>query len=245
MLTEATMRRIVLLWLILTPIWIAFSFYASASKIAFVPPALAVIAVVLHWLHKHFVVAVAGEPEPRRRPVAANLGPSPNVSRVARPSRSLLRPALIAVGIGACFGGAAMAFVHSHRQAADATGATQANAISVQTEAVNPQSSTAQARPVQTEAVKSQSPAATAKIPENAAPNSSLGADARRADAQVQETSSPPPRCNVSLCESSINHFARRIAATSRIPGRGNIAGGKRSQGLRALTNKIRSASPW
>jgi D-alanyl-D-alanine carboxypeptidase len=112
---------------------------------------------------------------------------------------------LIAVGIGACFGGAAMAFVHSHRQAADATSAMQANAISVQTEAVKPQSSTAQARPVQTEAVKSQSPAATAKIPENAAPNSSLGADARRADAQVPETS--PPRCNVSLCESYYQSF--------------------------------------
>ncbi|MGN6748426.1 MAG: hypothetical protein ACTHJS_07510 [Xanthobacteraceae bacterium] len=136
------MRRIVLLWLILTPIWIGFSFYAPASKIAFVPPVLVVVAVVLHWLHQHFVVAVAGEPEPRPRPVPANPWPSQSLSvrRVARPSRGLFRPALIAVGIGACFGGAAMAFVHSHRPVAqtDAAAAMAPNAISVQTEAIKP-----------------------------------------------------------------------------------------------------------
>jgi hypothetical protein len=203
------MRRIVLLWLVLTPIWIAFSFYASASKIAFVPPALAVVAVVLHWLHKHFVVAVAGEPEPRRRPVLANPWPnrSADVRPVAQPSRSLLRPALVAVGIGACGGGAAMAFVHSHRSAADATGAMRANAISVQTEAVKPQFSAAQAKPVQTEAVKSQPPAAAAKIPETAAPNSSNGADAKRTDAQIPEASSNALRCNVALCEKYYQSF--------------------------------------
>lgn len=62
------MRRIVLLWLILTPIWIAFSFYASVSKVAFIPPALVVIALVLYWLHKQLVIVLAGEAEPRAKP---------------------------------------------------------------------------------------------------------------------------------------------------------------------------------
>ena len=119
------MGRIVLLWLILTPIWIAFSFYASVSKIAFVPPALAIVAVVLHWLHQHFVVAVAGEPEPRAKPIPPKPLPSRSAERrpVTRPSRGLLRPALVAVGIGACFGGATMAFVHSHRLVANTNAA--------------------------------------------------------------------------------------------------------------------------
>jgi hypothetical protein len=219
-LTEATMRRIVLLWLILTPIWIAFSFYASVSKIAFVPPALGVVAVVLHWLHKHFVVAVAGEPEPRAKPVRANparadLWPSQslNVRPLVRPSRGLLRPALIAVGIGACFGGAAMAFVHAHRPVAyrsAAALATEPNAASsVQTEAVTAQSAAAEAKPAQTEAMKPQSAGAAGSVQEDAKPTSSHDADAKRADAQISEvqTSSSAPRCNVSLCETYYQSF--------------------------------------
>jgi BA14K-like protein len=218
------MRRIVLLWLILTPIWIAFSFYASVSKIAFVPPALVVVALALHWLHKHFVVAVAGEPEPRPNParpepIRADSWPSQSldVRRIARPSRSLLRPALVAVGIGACFGGAAMAFVHAHRsdaQTGAAAGAIEPNAISVQTEAVKPQPSVAEAKPVQTEALKPQSPGAEAKVQDNATPASPHDADAKRADAQISEaqtrsgqTASNPPRCNISLCESYYQSF--------------------------------------
>jgi hypothetical protein len=222
-LTEATMRRIVLLWLILTPIWIAFSFYASVSKIAFLPPAFVVVAVVLHWLHKHFVVAVAGEPEPRAKPVGADPWPSRSEEPrpVARPSRGLLRPALIAVGIGACCGGAAAAFVHAHRPVANTSAAalaTEPNAASsVQTEAVKPQSAAAEAKSVQTEAMKPQSAGAEAEIQDNA--TSSHNADAKRADAQISEghtpssqsssvqTSSSSPRCNVSLCETYYQSF--------------------------------------
>jgi hypothetical protein len=237
-LTETTMRRIALLWLILTPIWIAFSFYASVSKIAFVPPALAVVAVVLHWLHKHFVVAVAGEPEPRAKPVPANPWPSqtrpmrPDVRPIARHSRNLFRPALIAVVVGACFGGAAMAFVHAHRPVAN-TGATArvaepAGAGGMRTEAMKSQSLAAEPKPVQTQAVKSQSFAAAAKIQDNAAqdnaaPPSPHDADARRVEAPPAptspaahgssdqtssvQTSSNAPRCNVSLCETYYQSF--------------------------------------
>jgi hypothetical protein len=214
-LTEATMRRIVLLWLILTPIWIAFSFYASVSKIAFVPPALAVVAVVLHWLHKHFVVAVAGEPEPRARPVPTDPWPiqTSNIRPVARPSRDLLRPALIAVGIGACFGGAAMAFVHAHRPVANRSAAALATkpnaASSVQTEAVRPQSAAAEAKPVQTAAMKPQSAGAAGSVQDDAKPTSSHDADAKRADAHISEVQTPSnaPRCNVSLCETYYQSF--------------------------------------
>jgi hypothetical protein len=210
------MRRIALLWLILTPIWIAFSFYASVSKIAFVPPALAVVAVVLHWLHKHFVVAVAGEPEPRAKPVPANPWPSqtrpmrPDVRPIARPSRNLFRPALIAVVVGACFGGAAMAFVHTHRPVAN-TGATARvakpdGAGGMRTEAMKSQFLAAEPKPVQTQAVKSQSFAAAAKIQDNAAqdnaaqdnaiqnnatPPSPHDADARRVEAPPEAPISP------------------------------------------------------
>lgn len=211
------MRRIVLLWLILTPIWIAFSFYAPASKIAFWPPALVVVAVVLHWLHKHFVVAVAGEPEPRPKPLRADpvrtdLWPSRS-GPVVRPSRNLLRPALIAVGIGACCGGAAMAFVHAHRPVANTSAGALATepsaASSVSTEAVKSQPEAAEAKPVHTEAMKPQSAGAEAEIQDNAKPTSSHDAGANRAAAQISDgqTSSSSPRCNVSLCETYYQSF--------------------------------------
>jgi hypothetical protein len=179
---------------------------------------------VLHWLHKHFVVAVAGGPEPRARPVPANPWPSrsPDVRPVARPRRDLLRPALVAVGIGACCGGAAMAFVHAHRPVANTTTAALATepntASSVQTEAVKPQSAAEQAKPVPTEAMNPQSADAEAKIEDDGKPTSSP-ADANRAEPQIPEgqassiqsssvqTSSSAPRCNVPLCETYYQSF--------------------------------------
>jgi hypothetical protein len=254
------MRRIVLLWLILTPLWIAFSFYASASKIAFIPPALAVIALVLHWLHKHFVIAVAGEPEPRAKPiraqpVRAQLWPSrtsrslqvepevdpqfdpqidPHVDAVepvAVPSRGLFRPALLAVGVGACVGGAAIAFFQLDRPASNNRAVAHAPppsaAIGVPTEALQSQSFAAEPKPIATEAVKPQSFAAEPKsVPAeavkpqsfaadtntqaNSTLTSSENADAKRAEAQLgteRQTSSSQLRCNVSLCESSYQSF--------------------------------------
>jgi hypothetical protein len=212
-LTEQTMRRIALLWLVLTPPWVAFSFYASTSKIAFVPPALVVIAAVLHWLHKKVVVAIAGEPEPRARPVRADLPPrraSP-APLVGVPSRGLVRPALIAVGIGACFGGAATAFLQLHRPAANYSAAAQAiqpnAATAVQTEAVKSQSFAAEPKAVPTEAVQSQAFAAAPKIKDSSTVTSSDNAGTRRAEAQIAPDGQPSPtqsRCNVSLCE---NHY--------------------------------------
>jgi hypothetical protein len=205
------MRRIVLLWLVLTPVWIAFSFDASVSEIAFIPPALVVIALVLYWLHKQLVIVLAGEPEPR-----ANAQPSrsSHLRPVAARSRRLVRPALIAVGVGACFGAAAMSFFQLDRAVSDnrmAANAIQPNAaINVQTETVKSQSFAAAPKTMQTQAES-----AEAKIQDSATVASSQNPDARRAEAQIAtdgqmsagQMSANQPHCNVSLCESYYQSF--------------------------------------
>jgi hypothetical protein len=205
------MRRIVLLWLVVTPLWIAFSFYASVSKIAFIPPALVVVALVSHWLHKQLVIAIAGEPEPRANPQP---GRSSHVRPAAAPSHGFVRPVFIAVGLGACIGAAAIPFFHLDRPVSDnstAARAIQPNAtVSEQTEAVKPQSFATGPKIVQTEAVKSQSFAADAEIQNNATATSSHYSDAKRAEAQIStdgQISSNQPRCNVSLCEGYYQSF--------------------------------------
>jgi hypothetical protein len=239
------MRRIVLLWLVLTPLWIAFTFYASTSKIAFIPPALAVIVLVLHWLHKHFVIAVAGEPEPRARPLRSNLWPTrglqtpivaapavaaPAVTAPAvaapvvtapvvtapaasAPSLDLFRPALIAVGVGACIGGAAIAFFHLNRPVSTYRAAahlTQSDAVGVQTEAVKTQSFAAEPSPAPMEAMMPPSLAADPKIRDSSTVSPAHNSDGKRAEAQITtsgQMSPSQPRCNVSQCESSYQSF--------------------------------------
>jgi len=57
--------RWMILWLVLTVIWISYSFLAgSGPKVAFIPPALVLIALVFTWLWKRLVVRIAGESEP-------------------------------------------------------------------------------------------------------------------------------------------------------------------------------------
>jgi len=213
------MRRIVLLWLVLTPIWIGFSFYASASKIALVPPALVVIVLVLYWLHKQLVVALAGEPEPR-----PSAQPRPRPSR--QPSRSsyvrplaaslrgLVRPIFIAVGVGACIGAAAAPFFQLDRRVSDdstAAHAVQPNgAISVRTEAIKSQSFAAEPSAVPTMEAKPQMFAAAPKIQDNSTVTSAHNAAVGRAEAQIStdgQISSNQSRCNVSLCESYYQSF--------------------------------------
>jgi len=44
-----------ILWLVLTAIWISYSFLAgSEPKVALIPPALVLIALVFTWLWKRF-----------------------------------------------------------------------------------------------------------------------------------------------------------------------------------------------
>ena len=210
------MGRIVLLWLLLTPLWIAFSFYASVSKIAFIPPALVVIALVFHWLHKQLVLGLAGESEPRAN---AQSSGSSHFHPVAAPLSGFVRPAFVALGVGACVGAAATSFFlldrPLHESAVSDTSATarttqQNSTISVQTEAVKSQSFSAEPKTVQTEPVKSQSFAAEPKIQENSPVTSSNNPDDKRAEAQIPtsgQSSSNQPRCNVSLCEGYYQSF--------------------------------------
>src|SRR5215469_16454673 len=63
-LMERTMRWMIL-WLVLTAIWISYSFLAgSGPKVVLIPPALVLIALVFTWLWKRLVVRIAGEFEP-------------------------------------------------------------------------------------------------------------------------------------------------------------------------------------
>ena len=65
-LMEPTLRWIVFVfWLPLTLIWISYSSSAgSGPRVAVIPPALVLMALVFTWLLKRFVVRIAGGSEP-------------------------------------------------------------------------------------------------------------------------------------------------------------------------------------
>lgn len=201
------MGRIALLWLLLTPIWIAFSFYASASKIAFIPPALVVVALVFYWLHNRFVLLVAGEPEPRAdvqlsqsQLSESQLSQSSPFQPVA--AASLVRPAFIAIGVGICAGAAAASIVLFERPLHDSAVSERSAAA----DAIQPSAAVG----VQPKAVKPQSFAAEQTTQNNSPVTSSDNTDAKRAEVQTQtlgESSTDQPRCNVSLCESYYQSF--------------------------------------
>ncbi len=197
------MGRIALFWLVLTPLWIAFSFYASTSKVAFIPPALVVVAVALYWLHNRFVVLVAGEHEPRAElRLSQGSSQGSHFRPVSAAALSRLRPALIAIGAGACIGAIATSIVLFDRplyeravaNKSTAALATQPNAmIDVRPKAVQPQSFSAEQK------TQGNSGVASSDHPEN-----------KQAAVQSQTLGQSPidqPRCNVSLCESSYQSF--------------------------------------
>jgi hypothetical protein len=195
--TERTMGRIALLWLVLTPLWIAFSFSASTSKVAFIPPALVVIALLFYWLHNKFVVLVAGEHEPRHERADVRVSQSSHFDRAA--AASLVRPAFVALGVGACVGAAVTtSFFLFDRPFHESTDTSTA--------ALAPQPNSAIS--VQPKAVKSLSFAAEQKTE-----NNSLSSDnpiAKQAEAQNEtlgQSSTDQPHCNVSLCENYYQSF--------------------------------------
>ena len=91
------MRWIVfVLWLLLTLIWIGYSSSTgSGPRVAVIPPALALIALMFTWLWKRLVVRIAGESEP------LNFHP---YWCSALPLRGTLRIALVTVAVGVCTG---------------------------------------------------------------------------------------------------------------------------------------------
>jgi len=176
------MGRITLLWLLLTPVWIAFSFSASSSKIAFLPPALVVVALVFYWLHNQFVLFVAGEHEPR--------------ADVDLSQGSHFQP------VTAAGAAAVTSFFVFDRPLHDSTVSQKTAAA----DAIQPSSMIG----VQPKAVKPQSFPAEQTTQNNSRVTSSDDPDAKRAEVQTQilgESSADKPRCNVSLCESSYQSF--------------------------------------
>jgi BA14K-like protein len=196
------MGRIAWLWLLLTPVWIAFSFYASASKIAFIPPALVVVALVFYWLHNQFVLLVAGEREPRAdvQLSQSQLSQSSPFQPVA--AASLVRPASVAIAVGACIGAAATSVFLFDRALHDSTVSEKSAA----TDAIQLGATIG----VQPKAVKPQLFAAEQTTQNNSRVTSSENTDAKRAEVQTQtlgESATDQPRCNVSLCESYYQSF--------------------------------------
>ena len=91
------MRWIVfVLWLLLTLIWIGYSSSAgSGPRVAFIPPALVLIALVFTWLWKRLVVRIGGESEPLY---------FHSYWGSALPLRGTLRIALVTIAVGVCTG---------------------------------------------------------------------------------------------------------------------------------------------
>jgi len=129
------MRWIVfVLWLLLTLIWISYSSSAgSGPRVAFIPPALVLIALVFTWLLKRLVVRFTGESEPLY---------FHSYWGSALPLRGTLRIVLVAVAAGVCAGAVARAIFDTAGFNKSATRpANQANLpISVQTETAKTQS---------------------------------------------------------------------------------------------------------
>ena len=190
------MGRIALLWLLLTPLWIAFSFSASTSKVALVPPALVIIALLFYWLHNKLVLFVAGEHEPR---ADVQVSQSSHFDRAT--AASLVRPAFVALGVGACVGAAVTTSFFLFDRPLHESTVLDTNAAAL---APQPNSTIS----VQPKAVKSLSFAAEQKTENNLL--SSDNPVAKQAEAQNQtlgQSSTDQAHCNVSLCESYYQSF--------------------------------------
>jgi BA14K-like protein len=216
--TERTMGWVVFaLWLLLTPIWIRYwSAAGSSAKMAFIPPALVLVAFGFHWLWRRFVVIVAGEHEPAPRGRIRELTADWRAERdlvfrpkrdihpvwgVALPSRVTIRLALIAGAAGACVGAA----VVSHRASFEPAIFTTDGASRTTSRSDSPLS-------VRTEAVKPTSFSAASGIV-NSAPVPSPRDDSNSQRAELQpsstnaQTSSARPSCDVSFCERLYRSF--------------------------------------
>jgi hypothetical protein len=112
---DRTMRWIVfVLGLLLTPSWISYSFLGgSGPKVAFIPPALVLVALVFTSLWKRLVVNIAGEFEP------SYFHPYWGAAVLSRLSRGSVRTGLVAAAVGVC-AGAIVALTPQLRRDADA-----------------------------------------------------------------------------------------------------------------------------
>jgi BA14K-like protein len=201
------MRWIVFaLWLLLTSIWFSYSASAgSGSKLAFIPPALVLLALVFPWLWKLFVVRIAGEFE------SSHFHP---IWGLAFPSRRGVRTGLVAVAVGVCAGAvvgqSTFDTVVFNRSATRPT--NQANLpIRVQTEAVKSQSFSDEPKTaavtetnstISGQAVPVKSPVESTHV---TSPDNPVTKEAQ-ISTLGQSTSDQPP-CDVSLCERYYRSF--------------------------------------
>lgn len=215
------------LWLVLTPIWITY-WLPAASKIALLPPALVLIALVFVWLWKRFVVLIAGEAEPAPggtiKETTADWRAERNlifrpkrsfhpVWGLALPSRGTIRMSLIAAAVGACVGAAAMLNRPSFERAVSAGDAAWPLATQSAAPTSSPTSApTGAPTSVRTEVIKPPSSSAGQAMPGNSPDAPSEGnsplqrAEVQPPSANVQ-SSSEQAGCDVSFCERSYRSF--------------------------------------
>jgi hypothetical protein len=182
---------------------------------AFIAPALVLIALALHWLWKRSVVLVAGEPEPSPRgkvqkPTAEWRPEAGTVFRwkgilhpvwgLALPSGGTIRISLIAAAAGAGVGTAAVLDRSTFFPAVSSNDAT-----------TRPTDQSNSPISVRTEVVKSQSFSTEPRIQESS-PVTSYDGNPRTQRAEIQTRTNGPsspdlPRCDVSLCERHYRSF--------------------------------------
>lgn len=196
------------LWLLLTPVWIAYWYSAGSSAIVFGPPAPLLLALVLYSLWKRLVMHVAGEPEPSPRgvqdsdlPVATEADRSAGIGfhrkrtlhpvwGLALPSTDTVRIAFIAAAVGACSGAAAV-WVRMPEIGASEEGAARGMAAGLPTEAMQTNTLSGGSRTQGSSPLSGNAPTERAEMQ-----NSING-----------QNSSDQPRCDVSLCERYYHSF--------------------------------------
>jgi len=200
------MRWIVfVLGLLLTPGWISYSFLAgSGPKVAFIPPALVLIALLFTWLWTRLVLRIAGEFEP------SHFHPHRGAALLSRGSvRTGLVAAAVGVCVGAIVGQSTFNTAISDRSATRP--ANQANLpISVQTETVKSQSFSAEPKAAVVTEPNSTIIVRTETVKSSVDPTSSDNPGAKRAEAQMSvggQSSSDQPRCDVESCERYYRSF--------------------------------------
>ncbi len=193
------------LWLLLTPIWISYSSSAgSGSKLAFIPPALALIALVFAWLWKRLVVHIAGEFEPSHFHA---------IWGFALPLRGSVRTGLVAAAVGVCAGAVLGQSIFdtavSNRSATRPTNQTNLP-ISVQTEAVRSQSFSSEPKTAALTEGNSTISEQTEPVKSPAEPTRGTSSRNPGAGAQIStfgQSTSDQPRCDISLCERYYRSF--------------------------------------
>jgi hypothetical protein len=175
-----------------TPIWIGYSFLAgSGPKVAFILPALVLVALVFTSLWKRLVVNIAGEFEP-----SYFFHPHWGAALL---SRGCVRTGLIAAAVGVCAGAiVGQSIFHTAVFNRSATRpANQENLpISLQTETAKSQSFSVEPKAVRTESVKSPVQPTSSDQAQNLSELNELKAKIREAEVAQRNFVAGLPHCS-------------------------------------------------